>query len=183
MLSGVGVMKEDELRSRFDQQIMPHLNDAYNLARWLVQNEQDAEDVVQEAFLRAFRFFEGFHGDSGKAWLLKIVRNVCWDRLAKRNAQGKSVALDDPSVTLADPAPPPAAAASQKNVVELVRAAIATLPDDFRTVIVLREMQGLSYKEIAEAMNVPVGTVMSRLARARQQLSEFLQKHKDREEI
>jgi RNA polymerase sigma-70 factor, ECF subfamily len=168
------VMNDEKLRARFESQIMPLLNEAYNLARWLMKNEHDAEDAVQEAYLRAYRFFEGFHGDSGKVWLLKIVRNVCLNKFASRAAQGHSVQIDDASVVIEDLAPLPPAVLAQKNTVELVRTAVESLPADFRTVIVMREMEGLSYKEIAEATNVPIGTVMSRLARARQHLGAIL---------
>ncbi len=173
------VMNDEELRARFDSQILPFLDEAYTLARWLMKNDHDAEDVVQEAFLRAFRFFRGFHGDSGKVWLFKIIRNVCWDKFADRTAEGKGVSIDDPSVVLEDTAPLAPAILEKKNIIETVRAAVETLPADFRAVIVMREMEGLSYKEIAEATSVPIGTVMSRLARARQHLAGVLAKRKE----
>lgn len=176
-------MNEETLRARFESQMLPLMNEAYNLARWLMKNHQDAEDVVQEAYLRAFRYFKGFYGESGKAWLLKIVRNVCLDHFSNRTAGDNFVIADDSCLAVEDAAPGPSVILEKKSTIEAVRAAIEALPVDFRDVIVLREMDGLSYKEIAEVTGAPIGTVMSRLARARQHLSTVLAEKKRRDQL
>lgn len=176
-------MNEETLRARFESQMLPLMNEAYNLARWLMKNHQDAEDVVQEAYLRAFRYFKGFYGESGKAWLLKIVRNVCLDHFPNRTAVDNFVIADDSCLEVEDAAPGPSVILEKKSTIEAVRAAIEALPVDFRDVIVLREMDGLSYKEIAEVTGAPIGTVMSRLARARQHLSTVLAEKKKRDQL
>jgi RNA polymerase sigma-70 factor, ECF subfamily len=172
-------MNDERLRARFESQMLPLMGEAYNLARWMMKNDQDAQDVVQEAYLRAFRFFGGYHGDTGKAWMLKIVRNVCLNHFAHRAAEGNVVPIDDNSLEVEDLAPLPSAALAQKGAIDAVRSAIEGLPDDFRAVIVLREIDGLSYKEIAEVTDLPIGTVMSRLARARQHLATLLVEKKE----
>jgi RNA polymerase sigma-70 factor, ECF subfamily len=171
--------KGETLRARFESQMLPLMDEAYNLALWLMKNHQDAQDVVQEAYLRAFRYFEGYSGESGKAWLLKIVRNVCLNCFSHRKAEGNVALLDDTCLEVEDLAPLPSLVLEKKGTIELVRAAVEALPTDFRAVIVLREMDGLSYKEIAEVTGVPIGTVMSRLARARQHLSTLLAEKKE----
>jgi RNA polymerase sigma-70 factor (ECF subfamily) len=168
----------DEKR-RFESQMLPLMSEAYNLARWLMRNDQDAQDVVQEAYLRAFRFFEGYHGDSARAWLLKIVRNVCLNHFARRAAEGNVVPIDCDSLEVEDMGPLPSTTLTQKGTIDAVRAAIEALPEDFRAVIVLREIDGLSYREIAEVTDLPIGTVMSRLARARQHLATLLIEKKE----
>ena len=155
------------------------MREAYNLAWWLMKNPQDAEDVVQEAYLRAFRYFSGYHGGSGKAWLFKIVRNVCLGHFADRVPEGKIVTIENIHLEVEDPEPLPSAIFERKAAIDLVRAAIEALPAEYRTVIVLREMDDLSYKEIAEVTSVPIGTVMSRLARARQSLTILLAEKKN----
>ena len=172
-------MNDETLRTRFESQMLPLMGEAYNLAQWLMKNHQDAQDVVQEAYLRAFRYFEGYHGESGKAWLLKIVRNVCLNYFSNRRAEGDVALVDDTCLEVEDLAPLPSVVLEKKGTIEAVRAAIEALPADFRVVIVLREMDGLSYKEIAEVTGVPIGTVMSRLARARQHLSTLLAEKKE----
>jgi RNA polymerase sigma-70 factor (ECF subfamily) len=172
-------MNDQTLHAKFESQMLPLMGEAYNLARWLMRNHQDARDVVQEAYLRAFRYFEGFHGESGKAWLLKIVRNVCLKRFSTQTAAIDFALVDDTYLQVADVAPVPSAALERKGTIEAVRAAVEALPADFRDVIVLREMEGLSYKEIAEITGAPIGTVMSRLARARQHLSTLLTEKKE----
>jgi RNA polymerase sigma factor (sigma-70 family) len=176
-------MNEETLRARFESQMLPLMNEAYNLARWLMKNHQDAEDVVQEAYLRAFRYFKGFYGESGKAWLLKIVRNVCLDHFSNRTTEDNFVIVDDSCLEIEDVAPAPSVILEKKSTIEAVCAAIEALPVDFRDVIVLREMDGLSYKEIAEVTGVPIGTVMSRLARARQHLSTVLAEKKKLDQL
>ena len=153
---------------------MPHIDAAYNLARWLTRNEQDAQDVVQEAFLRAFKFFDGFHGTNGRSWLLSIVRNASYSWLQKnRNSELTTVfdeELHGAEAVLSAPLAPLLRDADHG----LVRQAIEELPVEFREVTILRELEGMSYKEIAEITEIPIGTVMSRLARARKQLQSRL---------
>ena len=167
-------MAEPTKLERFEQLVVPHLNSAYNLARWLVRNEQDAQDIVQEAYLRAFRFFDGFHGGDGKAWLLAIVRNTSrtWlHQVANRDAAAE---FDENQHGFSDSSLGPEARLIQQATVEFVRECIEELPVEYRVALVMREMEELSYKEIAEAMSVPLGTVMSRLARARTRLQNCL---------
>ena len=159
----------------FEALILPHLDAAYNLARWLTRNDHDAEDVVQEAYLRAFQFFGSFHGDSGRAWLLQVVRNTCLTWLGKNRAAQVATAelgLD----RLAGRARAADAELVREEERQLLSAAIDALPLTFREVFVLRELEGLSYKEIARIAEIPLGTVMSRLARARENLQQLLAK-------
>lgn len=154
--------------------MMPHLDAAYNLARWLTRNEHDAQDVAQDAYLRAFRFFEGFRGGNSRSWLLSIVRNTAYSWLQKNRKQELVTLSDDELLEVEDPATN-ASAESFRNVDhEVVRQALEALPPEFREVAVLRELEGLSYKGIAEVAGVPLGTVMSRLARARKELQKYL---------
>lgn len=149
---------------------MPHLDAAYNLARWLAGNDHDAEDIVQEACVRAFRFSAGFRGGNSRSWLLAIVRNMAWSWL-KKNRPKTTVSIEDESIPeIEDPGAP----AFEKADAAVLRAALDELPLEFREALVLRHIEGLSYKEIAEVADVPVGTVMSRLARARRQLQNYL---------
>src|SRR5580693_8006953 len=162
-------MNDEQTRTRFQSLLLPLMNDAYNVARWLMKNQEDAEDMVQESYLRAFRFFASFHeGSNCRAWFLRIVRNACYTALRARDL--KQVPLDSEADEIEDTSPLPPVSLAQKATVESVREAIAALPVDFREVVVLRELEGLSYKEISEVSGVPLGTVMSRLARGRQQL-------------
>jgi RNA polymerase sigma-70 factor (ECF subfamily) len=167
-------MSEPDFNARFERQVLPWLDDAYHLALWLLQNDQDARDAVQEACLRAFRFFAGCHAESSKRWLLEIVHNVCLDALAKRTQERKVIPLNEQSFEVPDPAPTPLAELIRKSTLEAVRLALENLPLEFRSVLVWREMEGLSYKEIAQRTGLPLGTVMSRLARARRQLRRVL---------
>ena len=149
--------------------VMPHLDAAYNLAYWLTRNRADAEDVVQDASLRAFRSIRGFVGGSARAWVLRIVRNTAYSWLHKNHPSAVITVedLDKPS----DPdAKTPEAAVIANADAEHLRAAIAALPTPFRETLVLRDIEGLDYREIAEATEVPIGTVMLRLARARSRL-------------
>jgi RNA polymerase sigma-70 factor, ECF subfamily len=158
----------------FERTFLPHMDAAYNLARWIVRDDQDAQDVVQEAYLRAMRFAGGFRGGNARAWLLTIVRNTSFTWLRRNRGPDQpsefdeSVHLDDTEETGLD------ADAVKKADQAMVRAALRELRDEFREVIVMREIEGLSYKEIAEVAEVPIGTVMSRLARARAQLARLL---------
>jgi RNA polymerase sigma-70 factor (ECF subfamily) len=162
-------------RERFEQAVLPHLDAAYSLARWLTRNEQDAQDVTQEAFLRAFRFFDGYQGGNMRAWLLTIVRNTCYTWLHRNRPLGSAVEFDEEihsneSSGGADPEIQVLANADKAAV----HRALEELPDIFREVLVLREVEGLSYKEIADVASVSLGTVMSRLARARTRLRQSL---------
>lgn len=162
-------------RERFEQAVLPHLDAAHNLARWLTRNDEDAQDVTQEAFLRAFRFFDGYQGGNMRAWLLTIVRNTCYTWLHRNRPPESSVEFDEEihseeSSGSADPEIQVLANADK----ETVRRALEELPEIFREVLVLREIEGMSYKEIADVASISLGTVMSRLARARTRLRESL---------
>src|SRR5580698_9448419 len=159
---------------RFKQVVLPHLDAAYNVARWLTRSPGDAEDVVQEACLRALRFFDGFRGGDSRAWLLKIVRNTCYSWVKKNRPTELSDEFDETvhsSEILGTDAE--AKLVSRANS-EQVRKALETLPAGFREVLVLREIEQLSYKEISDVTGVPMGTVMSSLSRARQRLRHQL---------
>jgi RNA polymerase sigma-70 factor (ECF subfamily) len=158
----------------FEHTVLPHLDAAYNLARWLAGNDHDAQDVTQEACLRAVKFFGSFHGDNARAWLLAIVRNTFYTWLRKNRPPGITVEIDDEALAIEDVSANVGALESGLADTEAVRHAIEALPVEFREVIILREMEGLSYKEIADLAGVPIGTVMSRLARARKQLQQRL---------
>jgi RNA polymerase sigma-70 factor (ECF subfamily) len=146
---------------------------AYNLARWLTRNDHDAEDVVQEAYLRAFRFWESFHGADARAWLLTIVRNTCFTWLQQNRKPFFELVEDMPDLKGAQANPE---ALLLANVdAEMLRRAVEELPLEFREAIVLRELEGFSYKEISSITSTPIGTVMSRLARARTRLQKALQ--------
>ncbi len=150
--------------------MLPHLDAAYNLARWLLRHEHDAEDAVQDAFLRAHQAFDRFRGTDARPWLLTIVRNVCYTRLRERRRDGAPEAFDDEAHgSTFDPAETNAAAWRETKSV-LLRQALEQLPAEFREMIVLHELEGLAYREIAVVAEIPIGTVMSRLARARQKL-------------
>jgi RNA polymerase sigma-70 factor, ECF subfamily len=154
---------------RFEAEVLPHLDAAYNLARWLTRNDEDAQDVVQEAVMRALRYFASFRGGNGRPWLLQIVRHTCFAWL-KENRPGEIVALEESDDAERVPAPAgdePHTAAARNDERVQINQALAALPIAFREVLVLRELEDLSYKEIAAIADVPVGTVMSRLARAR----------------
>ena len=155
------------MHSRFEEACLPHLSAAYNLARWLTRDEGDAQDVVQEAYLRALRFFDGFRGGDARAWLLAIVRNTCYDWLRKNRSGDSSTPFDEELHTPLAQSATPEHSLMRHVDRETLRGALAALPPAFREVIVLRELEGLSYKEIARVADVPIGTVMSRLARAR----------------
>ena len=153
----------------FDEVVLPHLDAAYRLARWLVWNEDDAEDVVQEAALRALRYFRTFTGGNGRAWFLRIVRNTChgW-RGHSFNAPTDQ--FDEEQHSNARPASDPETLLLQTDDVRLIERALRNVPDRFRELLVLRELEDLSYRELADVMGIPMGTVMSTLSRARQAL-------------
>ncbi len=160
--------------ARFEQTIVPHLDAAYNLARWLTGNDHDAADVVQEASLRALRFFGGFRGDQGRPWLLAIVRHTCFTWLKKHRGQEPALKFDEEMHSADSQTANPEQLLIRGENQQLLRQGLEELPVEFREVIVLRELEGLSYKEIADIAKIPVGTVMSRLARGRDRLQHLL---------
>src|SRR5260370_5449767 len=168
-----GAAQEQELAS-FEALMLPHLDAAQNLAKWLLRNEQDAQDVVQEAYLRAFKSFSGFHGSNGRAWLLTIVRNTSYTLMKKNRAVDLTTTFNEEKHATDHDAVNPAALLKQIEDAELVREAMDHLPAEFREILVLRHLEDLSYKEIADIAQIPPGTVMSRLARARGKLKEYL---------
>ncbi|PYL66786.1 MAG: RNA polymerase subunit sigma [Verrucomicrobia bacterium] len=169
-------MTERTRLTEFERQVLPHLDAAYNLARFLLRNDRDAEDVVQEAALRAFRFFESFRGENSRAWFLSIVRNTSFTVLKSNRMDESSVVFDEELHGAQIPPMDAGVALDRARDRQTVRAAIEQLPPEFREAITLRELEGFSYKEIADVAGVPIGTVMSRLARARRQLQMILSK-------
>jgi RNA polymerase sigma factor (sigma-70 family) len=172
-----------ERSRRFQQLALPHLDAAYNLARWLAGNGNDAEDIVQEAFMRAFRFFDSFHGENARPWLLAIVRRTWYDEWARR-ASSREIAAFDDEIDRADetaidgwggsPSDPQALLIREEDT-RLVHEALARLPVEFREVLILRELEDMSYRDIAAVADLPIGTVMSRLTRGRRKLAAVLQ--------
>jgi len=154
----------DDRRRRFEAQALPHMDAAYSLARWLSRSPADADDIVQDAMLRAFRGFDGFQGGDAKAWLLTIVRN-CWRSAGSATRRRGHTPIEDEN--LAAEGASPEEAAIEASARRRLDAMIAQLPEEFREVLILREMEDMSYREIAEITGTPIGTVMSRLARAR----------------
>jgi RNA polymerase sigma factor (sigma-70 family) len=163
---------EESRLASFERLLLPHLDAAYNLARWISGNNQDAEDMVQEAYLRALKSFDGFRGGDGRAWLLTIVRNTCYTWLQQNRSNELSTAFDEEIHNAHEEAPSPETLLLRSADRELVKKALQELAVDFREVLIMRELEGLSYKEIAGVAAIPIGTVMSRLARARTQLSK-----------
>jgi RNA polymerase sigma-70 factor, ECF subfamily len=164
--------------SEFERKVLPHLDAAYNLARFIMRNDQDAEDVVQEAALRAFRFFDSFRGENARAWFLSIVRNTSFTVLKRNRPEEANVMFDEELHGGQAPLMAMGAALDRAQDRQTVRAAIDQLPPEFRETIILRELEDLSYKEIADIAGVPIGTIMSRLARGRRQLQIILSKPK-----
>jgi len=167
-------MFEDDQLGDFEQAVLPHLDAAYNLARWLLRNDQDAQDVAQEAYLRAFRFFPGFRGGNARAWLLKIVRNTCYTWLHANRPLQDAAEFDENLFRPDSCAPNPEEALLQNDNGILLRKALEKLPPNFREVLILRELEGMSYKEISDITGMPAGTVMSSLSRARGRLRQAL---------
>ena len=163
---------EREKAERFESIVMPHLDAAYNLARWITRREEAADEAVQEAYLRAYRYFDSFTGGDGRVWLLAIVRNCCLS--SYRRQKGVEVAFDERAHTVQSGELTPEQTLLKKDATRSVRHCIDALPREFREVLVMREIEGLSYKEIADVMGVPMGTVMSSLSRARQKMREQL---------
>lgn len=172
----IRLMQSSQLRD-FERRIMPHLDAAYSLARFLMRNDQDAEDVVQEACLRAFRFYEGFRGENSRAWFLKIVRNTSFTALQRARSDEADIVFDEELHSDEAGQIDVGGQLDRELDRKIVRAAIEELPAEFREVITLRELEDCSYKEIADIANIPVGTVMSRLARARRQLYLILSRN------
>lgn len=154
--------------------LLSHLDSAYNLARWLLHDLADAEDVVQDAYVRAIDHYESFRGGDGRGWLLAIVRNACYDRLRRRRDPLRAPDLDDSKVNRYYKSPDPEGLLLLAERVELVRKALTQLPAKYREAVVLREFEQLSYREMSDVTGIPVGTVMSRLNRARQKLHRLL---------
>jgi RNA polymerase sigma-70 factor (ECF subfamily) len=167
------MFESDQLPS-FEQAVLPHLDAAYNLARWLMRNEQDAQDVAQEAYLRAFRFYPGFRGGDARSWLLKIVRNTCYSWLHANRPLQEAAEFDENLFPANSGAPNPEEAVLQRDSNTLLRKALEKLPPNYREVLILRELEGMSYKEIADITGMPAGTVMSSLSRARGRLRHIL---------
>ena len=170
--------------------MLPHLDAAYNLARWLLRNDADADDVTQEAYVRAYRFFDSFHGGNAKTWLLTIVRHACYSWLKQHRAEKSTMPFDEQqhSANSDDPADgnspytaSPETLHFQDADRRLLHQYLDELPLEFRETLVLRELEGLSYKEISSVMDTPIGTVMSRLARARGLLQQRLNGHREQE--
>jgi RNA polymerase sigma-70 factor (ECF subfamily) len=167
-------VSDTEQQAHFERLVMPHLDAAWNLARWLAGNDHDAADIAQEACMRAFRFVGSCRASEGRSWLLAIVRNTAWSWLKKNRSQ-RLVSIDDDDFTeIEDQSSAPSSFSGADT--EVLRAALNALPVEFREALVLREIEGLSYKEIAEVADLPVGTVMSRLARARRQLQDAVKR-------
>ena len=166
----------DQTVARFVQVVLPHMDAAYNLARWLTRNDHDAEDLVQESYLRAFKFFGSFQGANARGWLLTIVRNTCYTWFRENRPQELTTSFDE-SIhgTEADRFDPEKLLLLSESG-QLIKQAMEELPLEFREVLILRELEGLSYKEIAVIAGIPSGTVMSRLARARSRLKQHLTK-------
>jgi len=167
----------------FEETVLPHLDAAFNYARWLTKNSAEAEDVVQDACVRAMRYLSSLRDDDARAWLLAIVRNTWYSRVSRRANLAEAAPFEGAEEQQRDVALDPEERLLQQHTVALVRAALEQLPADFREVIVLREFEGLSYKEIATVVRVPIGTVMSRLARARERLMAVLKLNKSLETL
>ncbi|SDY43975.1 RNA polymerase sigma-70 factor, ECF subfamily [Collimonas sp. OK242] len=175
-------MIDSTKKQRFQASVLPHLNSAFNLACWLTRSRQDAEDVVQEAYLRAFKFFDSFHGDDSRAWLLTIVRNTFYTWYQEQQKQRQQTVFDEDvhicqtgdgsGMAYADNNPE--TLLMQKDSERQLQQALQALPLEFREVMVMRELEELSYKQIAAIVGIPIGTVMSRLGRGRKLLATIL---------
>ena len=161
--------------ARLERALLPHLDAAHNLARWLLRNAPDAEDAVQDALVRALTFFDSFHGEDGRGWLLAITRNTCYDRLRKNRRPAEMAGAASDLERAADDAPSPEAEQLRRADERRVRQGLESLPAEYREALILREVEGLSYKQIAQVTGVPIGTVMSRLARGRKRLAAALE--------
>ena len=171
------------LAETFDTVVLPHLDAAYRLARWLVPNEHDAEDVVQEACLRALRYFPTYSGGNSRAWFLRIVRNTCHDWYSHARQREADV-FDEEQHSPTTPTIDPETLTVHAANVALIEHAMRDLPARFRELLVLRELEGFTYQELADVLGIPIGSVMSGLSRARQALRRALEtrlKHTERE--
>ena len=155
-------------RISFDDVVLPHLPAARRLARWLIRNEDDAEDVLQEASLRAFRYFRTFSGGDGRAWFMSIVRNTCYGWRVRPIDTASTDPFDEEQHWSAGTEPDPETLMHKSDEIALIEHAMSQVPDHVRELLLLREVEGLSYRELAEVMHLPMGTVMSRLSRARE---------------
>jgi len=163
----------------FDDVVLPHLDAAYRLARWLMGNDEDAQDVVQEASLRAIRYFRTFAGGSGRAWFFRIVRNTCAGWHGQRGRLPTDP-FDEEHHSVREPASDPEMLLLQTDDASVIARAMRNLPDRFHRLLVLRELEGLSYRELADALKIPIGTVMSRLSRARNALRDAVNSERQR---
>ena len=175
MLQGIeGDVSRSERTARFEETFLPCLDAAYNLARWLTRNAHDAEDLVQEAYLRAFEHYDSFRGQSARAWLLTIVRNTCYSHLRRAIPTGEADEFDEHVHSPQRSSEDPESFALKEADSRQLAAALEGLPEEYREAIVLRELEELSYKEVSAIAGVPIGTVMSRLARGRERLRQCL---------
>ena len=180
----VACLCDESMRPRvFEETVLPHLDAAFNYARWLTRNDVEAEDVVQDACVRAMRFFSSLRDGDARAWLFTIVRNAWYSRISRKAYVAERTRLSAEQDQRPDNALDPEERLLQQHTAAIVRAALEELPVEFREVIVLREIEGLSYKEIAQVAGVPIGTVMSRLARARERLQTILKLNAPRETL
>jgi RNA polymerase sigma-70 factor (ECF subfamily) len=174
-------VREQDPYQRFNQVVVPHLDAAYNLARWITRRDQDAEDMVQEACLRAFRFLGSFRDGDSRAWVLTIVRNTCYTWLRQNHTQQMTTSFDEAIHDMPSDDFNPERVMLQRADVQLLQQSLEELPVEFREMVVLRDLEGLSYKEIAHISGLPIGTVMSRLARGRKRLQQRLADCMDKE--
>jgi RNA polymerase sigma-70 factor (ECF subfamily) len=174
-------LREANQRADFEATVLPHLDAAYNLARWLLRDEHDAKDVVQDAYLRAFRFFDSFRGGDSRGWLLTIVRNACYTWLRKARPDELQVSFDEKFHGREGGGSSPEVNLLRNANAQSLQEALERLPVGLREAIVLRELEGLSYAEIATVADIPIGTVMSRLSRSRRRLQESLRVSKGKE--
>ena len=165
-------MEHQEKLQKFERLVLRHMDSAFNLARWFTRNQEDAKDLAQEAFLRAFNAFDRFEGEDGRVWLLTIVRNLYYTSVARKPQE--QTTFDEEIHSARESFDNPEVQLLRNADAQAVREGIEGLPPEFREPLVLRELEGLSYKEIAAIMELPLGTVMSRLARARDHLRDSL---------
>ena len=176
-------MQEEGKTAQFEAIALPLVGAAYNLARWLVRDDHDADDVVQEAYMRAFRFFGGYRGGDSRSWLLTIVRNTCYTWLQQNRSRELSEPIDDRLDEVGISTKNPETILLQTMDAQLVRQALEELPIEFREVLIMRELEDLSYRQISTIADLPIGTVMSRLARGRKRLRELLASRMSKETL